>query len=339
MSKAKKLPSGSWRCQASYKGLRRSFTASTKKEAEYMAAEWRMMAERAEMPCTWTLGEAIDHYIEEKEPVLSPSTIQGYRKTRRTAFLDLMDIPIDKITSADLNAAIRAEMRRKPANRRTATISPKTICNNYGLISSTLAKYLPDRTYHVDLPKRARRIRTLPEPVEIYRAVVGTNSELPVLLAMWLSLSLSEIKGLTKSKSIDGDYLTIREVVILVDGVEVRKDIGKTVTRNRRLKMPERIKTLIEQVDGDVICPESGDRIRKRFQSRIRAAGLPEMSFHDLRHENASVMAALQIPEKIMQDRGGWSSSHIMKSVYVETFDAERMRADSIIDRYFETFI
>ena len=34
--------------------------------------------------------------------------------------------------------------------------------------------------------------------------------ELAVLLAMWLSFTQSEIRGLTKSKSIDGDYITIK---------------------------------------------------------------------------------------------------------------------------------
>lgn len=48
MAKAKKLPSGSWRCQVydytDFKGKRyyESFTAETKKEAEYLAAEFAL---------------------------------------------------------------------------------------------------------------------------------------------------------------------------------------------------------------------------------------------------------------------------------------------------------
>lgn len=37
------------------------------------------------------------------------------------------------------------------------------------------------------------------------------------------------------------------------------------------------------------------------------------MTFHDLRHLNASVMAALRIPDKYAQERGGWKSDKIMK--------------------------
>lgn len=47
MAKAKKLPSGSWRAQVfvgldeNGKQIRKSFTAPTKKEAEFLAAEFK----------------------------------------------------------------------------------------------------------------------------------------------------------------------------------------------------------------------------------------------------------------------------------------------------------
>lgn len=63
------------------------------------------------------------------------------------------------------------------------------------------------------------------------------------------------------------------------------------------------------------------------------------MSFHDLRHMNASIMLALGIPDKYAMERGGWSSDHIMKSVYQHTFTAEREAADEKIDRYFESLL
>ena len=59
------------------------------------------------------------------------------------------------------------------------------------------------------------------------------------------------------------------------------------------------------------------------------------MTFHDLRHMNASVMLALGIPDKYAMERGGWSSTNIMKSVYQHTFTAERQAADQKIDDYF----
>lgn len=81
MATAKKLPSGSYRVRifdgvgADGKKKHKSFTADTKKEAEFMAAEYSL--KRRERPQELTVGEAIDKYIAAKENVLSPTTIHG----------------------------------------------------------------------------------------------------------------------------------------------------------------------------------------------------------------------------------------------------------------------
>lgn len=59
------------------------------------------------------------------------------------------------------------------------------------------------------------------------------------------------------------------------------------------------------------------------------------MSFHDLRHVCASVMAMLNVPDKYAQERGGWKSDKIMKSRYMQTFKPARAEVDNKIDNYF----
>ncbi|MCI5622426.1 tyrosine-type recombinase/integrase, partial [Anaerostipes sp.] len=170
----------------------------------------------------------------------------------------------------------------------------------------------------------------------IFDVVKGTDIELAVILAMWLSFTSSEIRGLTKSKSIDGEYITIKEVV--VDGKEgpVRKDLAKNQYRNRRHKIPEYIQNLINQVDGDILVPYSGWQIYHKWTRLLKKNHLPHMTFHDLRHVNASVMALLRIPDKYAQERGGWKSDKVMKKVYQQTFSDERQNVDKKIDDYFE---
>lgn len=344
MAKAKKLKSGNWRCLAyshtDQDGKRHyeSFTAPTKKEAEYMAAEFLLNRREMKDEYKWTLGYAIDQYIELKRPVLSPSSIYRYETIRKRSFQGIMDMPLGKLNSNILQQAINTEMDRTPLNR-SGTVSPKTIQNEYGLIASALRRYLPDKTFRVDLPKKARRIRSLPLPEEICKAVHGTDIELPVLLAVWLSFTMSEIRGLTKSKSIDGDYITIREVLVNVGGVDTRKELAKEISRNRRHRMPEPIKKLINEVDGDIIVPINPKTLTYRFKKSLEKAGLPEITFHDLRHINATLMATLKIPDKYAQERGGWKTDHVMKSVYTETFTEERKRVDEIIDKYFLDFM
>lgn len=47
-------------------------------------------------------------------------------------------------------------------------------------------------------------------------------------------------------------------------------------------------------------------------------------------------MAALRIPDKYAQERGGWKSDKIMKKVYTQTFSEIRNAVDDKIDGYFD---
>ena len=78
-----------------------------------------------------------------------------------------------------------------------------------------LNKYQKELNFEkIELPQVMERIVELPSAADVLRIIKGTDIELPVLLAAWLSFSMSEVRGLTKSKSISGDYITIREVVV-----------------------------------------------------------------------------------------------------------------------------
>lgn len=361
MATARKLHSGSWRCQVyshtekikqpdgttKDKRIYKSFTCDItgpkgKRACEAMAAEWAKKKEeelkkKKQHINEVTLAEAIDQYILSREKLgRSPSTIQGYRIIQKNAFQNLMTMKINDITDEILQNAIQEECNR--TTRRNAKLSPKCLKNEWGLLVSVLLKY-GNRNINYDkieLPQIQPRLFELPSVQTVFDIVRGTEIELPVLLAMWLSFSMSEIRGLTKSKSISGDYITINEVVVDVDCMPVRKSMAKNPTRNRRHRIPPYIKALIDKVDGDVIVPMSGHAIYNRWVRMQKKAGITNpITFHDLRHMNASVMALLRIPDKYAQERGGWKTDQVMKRVYTQTFSEERVRVDNIIDDYF----
>ncbi len=118
-----------------------------KKEAEYLAAEY--VLKNKTMPERKILGSLIDAYIADRENILSPTTIQGYRKIRRNNFQQLMDLPVDRIDNAILQRAINQEAMHN---------SPKSVANAYGLISSVLRQNTYYR-YSVTLPKNRKRKR------------------------------------------------------------------------------------------------------------------------------------------------------------------------------------
>lgn len=315
-----------------------SVTADTRQEADLYKAEILAGKRRHKKPSQLTLSEAIENYITSSDALLSPSTIRGYRTIQRTAFASIMHMPLSQISNTVLRDAVNTECKRTTGKQNPKPISSKTVINEYGLISAVLNMYAPDLDRTVKLPQIEHNKHELSTPDVIFNLVKGTDIELPVLLAMWLSFTESEILGLTKSKSIssDGEYITIKEVVVKdADGNAVIKNKGKQPSRDRTLKIPPYIKQLIDQVETDKLVTLSGTALSKRFTRKIKSAGLPHMTFHDLRHINASVMSLLHVPDKYAQERGGWHSDHIMKSVYQQTFSSERAAVDAQVDEYF----
>jgi integrase len=326
---AKKLPSGSWRCRAydSKTKSTKSFTAPTKKEAEFLANEW--LTGRKKLPAeNKTVKQAITDYIELKKAILSPKTIDTYNITLRRQYSE--GFLSCKLGDLD-GVVIQAEV-----NLMTSKFSPKTVHNAHGLLASALKTYFPELRYSVTLPPVQKRVRTLPTAGEILPLFAGHELELVVLLAVWLGLRMGEIRGLERSDFDGGVILIKRTKVTLSDGTHIDKETAKTVESRRPLQVPAPIMELVNKLPEGRITPLNGRQIYDRFVDTMHAAGYYGVTFHDLRHVNASVMLQLGIPDKYAMERGGWSTTATLKRVYQETFAEERKNVDAKIDSYFE---
>lgn len=327
--KAQKLPSGSYRVRVSLDGQRISVTASTADEAIYQAL--MIKAGKKHPARSMSVGDCIDDYIRSKKNVLSPTTIDGYKRSKANNLADLCEIPVDKITEVDI---------QKHINRLSLTKSPKTVCNAHGLLVAALNVYAPDLRIRTTLPKKQKRIKQLPAVETVLSAVVCSEIELPCLLAIWCGLRMSEIRGAKVSDIKDG-VLTVHNTIVTVAGEHIEKDSTKTVESTRQIRLPERLQSLIRGLPTNQVylTPLTGQAIYKRFSRLLDSNGIEHITFHDLRHLNASVMLALGVPDKYAMERGGWASDHIMKSVYQHTFSAERIAIDDMIDDYFNSLL
>lgn len=354
MAKAKKLKSGNWRTlvydytDSDGKKHYESFTAPTKKESEYLAAEFAHEKKRKSRPDNMTVGEAIDGYINSKDGVLSPTTISGYRKIRRNNVQDLMNIHLRDITRELIQNEINKEAK-KVSPKTGKQLSPKTIANIHGLVSSSLDMYYPDFTLKTTLPAKEKKLRELPSVNLVINAIMGTEIELPCMLAIWMSYSMSEVRGIKISSIADDGYISIQDVIVDVDGIPTEKEKTKAFARTRKSKLPPYIFGLIKEqvsykasketgIDGYLITM-SGKGIYDRFIRLQKKAGLPHTRFHDLRHMNASIMLKLGVPDRYAMERGGWVTPHTLKKVYQHTFSDERIAVDAKIDSYFEQII
>lgn len=343
--KARQLPSGSWNIQIPLskewdetKGKWRykmgSLTAPTKAEVELLAAEWELTHnDTRRRTANPVLKEAITAYIEKNTGILSETTLGAYKTARDYAFPDLMNMRIRSITDDIMSAAIQREYKRRKV-KGGAFISPKTVKNNYSLIATVCREY--KITWDVKLKPYKARVNELSTPETLFKLFKGSDIELPVLLAMWMTFSISEIRGLTKSGSIKGGMLYVDRVKVYVDGHDIIKPVAKNVTRNRGLLIPAYIRKLIDKVETDELVPMSSKVIEHKFTTALKKAGLPHMTFHDLRHVSASAMEMLGVPDKYKQERGGWKTDSIMRSTYIQTFNPVRQAYDKMIDDYFQ---
>lgn len=337
MAEAKKLPSGSWRIRIYDNDLKKqvSFTSDLpgkagKAEAELMAREYQLGRKKKKEQGK-TVGECIDEYIALKENILSPTTISGYRKYRKTSLSGLCDILIKELTQQEVQSYI---------NRLALTMSPKSIRNAHGLLSAVVKVYAPELYLNTTLPKVQKKFKQLPEVIDVWKAIHGTEIELPCLLAMWCSLRMSEVRGLKKS-DIKNGIITVERTIVNADNEHIEKDSTKTIESTRQIELPEYIISLINALpeEQEYITLVKDHALYMRFTRLLERKGIQHMSFHDLRHLNASIMLMLGIPDKYAMERGGWSTNSTLKNVYQHTFSAERKAADKKINDYFNSLL
>ena len=326
----KQLASGKWRIQVMVDNKRVGRTFDSPEEATYWASGIKTkMKEADKSPRKLTVGEAIDRYIESKDSVLSPSTVSGYKRIRENQLQDLMGIKLGDLTPERVQRSINAMAKTK---------SPKTVRNAHGLLTAALAEYYPELHLRTTLPQKQRTDIVVPSEDDISAiaaAVKGKSVELPVLLAMWLGLRMSEIRGLTWDCVSDN---TIHVKQALVDeGLKTTK----TYNSNRVLPLPPYIKTLIDAQPhkGDFIIPDSRRAINSRFDYYLKKNGIKHYRFHDLRHVNASVMLALNIPDKYAMRRMGHATNNMLKTVYQHTMSEKEQQVNAAVDNYFEGII
>lgn len=341
MAKAKKLPSGNWRVKA-YIGVGedgkkkyKSFTAPTKKEAEYMASEYLMDIKYKSTADKILFKDAMLNMIELKKPVISPSTYRQYMQYYNHSYFDsIKNTPVTALTDKQVQKMINSWVDEE--------LSPKTIQNLHSIFLSTVKTVDKRIVFDTKLPQKYKSdiyIPTDEEVSQLVKASIDTPLELPILLAAFMGLRRSEIVAL-KWDDIDfqNKKMTIDEATVLNIENEPTTKKPKSVSGQRTIDIPASVLDALNRhrTDDNIqVVPLTGASIYKRFKRLQKKLGMNDFRFHDLRHYNASVMLALGIPDKYAMERIGHASNAILRNVYQHTMKKKQSEFSSQIDDFF----
>lgn len=266
--KIEKLPSGSYRIRKMYNG--KTYTVitdykPTQKEAiKLMADELDQVQEKHER---MTFIAAAEKYILTKKNVLSPSTIRGYQAILRPLPDSFLCKNIHDIPPLDIQTEI---------NRASKELSPKTVRNQHGFISSVLAVFCPNLKINTTLPQKIKNEPYIPSDKDIKQILEhakGTEYEIPIILACY-GLRRSEICALTP-EDIDEDVVKINKAKVMNENAEWVNKTTKTTSSTREIVLFQwRLQTKSGKKDSfskgiQTLLPYISERQKKNLEYRI----------------------------------------------------------------------
>ena len=332
--KPKQLPSGNWRVRLRLGDEDISVTMATKDEckAEALRIKTEYKLGKREAICKaakeLTLKEVQDKYIEKNKAVLSPSTLRAYKIYAKTRFPKYQQT---KLKDLDFQQVIDDELDLK---------SEKTVKNAWGLLRTSLeaAGYPVPKVRLAPVP-----INEIPflQPSEIMPfcdALVGRSYEIPALMLLH-GLRLSEMRGLT------WDNIDLKNGVMAVKGAlvrgpdgEVNKKQNKNATSTRPVPiMIPRLLELLKAADskaGPVVVIGAGTMLDD-VKRACKRAGVTEVTCHGLRHSFASLCYYLEIPERQIQEWGGWRDRATLHRIYIRLTAAGQSEAQTKFTSFF----
>lgn len=319
--KPRKLPSGAWNVRVQVDGITYSITKPTEKACLHEAINFKSSPARKTKSTggKLTLKLAIDRYIEQRENVLSPSTVAGYRRIQKQRFQGAMNQDIRKVTR---------EQWQRYVNQEARLVCAKTLKNAWCFVSGVIFDSIGERIT-VTLPQMVDGCKGYLRHTEIplfLAQLEGDVAYIPALLAL-SSLRMSEILGLRWSAvDLKKGVIYVRETAVRdEDGKLARKQTTKNSSSRRMVPIIQPLREALEAVPrkGAYVVTVTEGTLRRHYKAAAERAGVPYVGAHGLRHSFASLACYLGLREETAMAIGGWADYHTMKKIYTHVAEED----------------
>ena len=346
-------------------GRRRQRTVTTectrKKDAEAFVENYlkeRLTGQKTTTPAKMTVSDLMAKWLEYQKSRVRESTWQSYDWTLKRIKTDLGELLLEELAPLNIEDFLLA--------LRSSKLSATSIRYHYNVLSQALTRAVRWRlitvnpALAVDPPRKAHfeaKVLNDTQLTTLLDAAKGSFLHLPVLLAATCGMRRGEVCGLRwEDTDLDNAVIYVRHTLDWVGG---KLDLHpvKTARSERSVKLgkitvdalkKEKARQAADKLKSGELYQDKGfcwawddgrpydpDYLYKKFRLLLKAAKLPIVRFHDLRHSHATNLLAGGVPVKIISERLGHTSVSFTQDIYSHVLPNMQQQAADMVDRLF----
>jgi len=306
-----------------------------------------------------TVAQFVEEWLEQTvKPHRAPKTYRSYRQLYEHHLKDSIGrLDLKKLTHMHVQRLInekdKAGYAPNTVDRIRATLrSALAIAWKQGLVAENVAQ-------RVSVPKKVKKDPTFLQPEEAKRLIeVAGQTRFGNLieLALHTGMRIGEVTGLRWSDvDFDNEILRVRVQLQRVESKLVLRELKSASSRRSlpltaraldALKREKAEQLLLKSVLGERFAnpmdlvflnaegrPMDQKHVHKHLKSALSGAGLPDVSFHSLRHTAASLMVAAGVPLQVVKDQLGHSSILLTSGTYAHMVPAAQREGAERLSR------
>lgn len=299
-------------------------------------------------------GDYLKTWLVTASRSVRPNTMIGYEiAVRRQLIPAIGNVPLRELTPFHVEKMVR-DLSRQLSPKTTANVlavlsRALTIAERQGLVSRNVARLVdPPRVIRHEISALA-----LADVDAIRKAIAGDRLEALYLLALATGLRQGELLGLRWAdwdketqtirvsyslQRIDGEYRLVEPKTMRSRRTVVLPEFATAaLVKHRSAQLLERLAAGTETEDGLVFVSPEGRPLNRSWVShefaRIADRAGVDVTFHGLRHGQASLLVALGVHPRVIQERLGHSTVTMTMDRYAHVARESDREAAQLLDK------